>query len=278
MQFGLSTREISSHIRGAAKVAVLVYLAIYTAVYIWAPFSEDWNNIVTNLFLVVASSFAAMIATLVWDHFERGEVARGVWFYFAIGLWLWAVAEQIWGFLNIAQGEVPEGVSDIFWVAAYIFFAAALLRQYSILVQPNKQELWKRILLGILLLFVLYIPLFYVLSSTEADSQDWFGPIVNSFYPVADLLLGGIAIWLVRHFRGGAFSRPWLGLLAFCITDLLYAWIEISGNYAWSVNANDLLTALFDIAYLGAYLILGLGLLSQWVFLKYGMRSSSSEE
>lgn len=278
MQLGLSTKEISSHIRGAAKVAVLVYLAMYTAVYIWAPFSEDWNNIVTNSLLVGASAFVAVIATLIWNNFEYGEAPRDIWACFTIGLWLWVIAEQTWGFLNIAQGEVPEGVADVFWVAAYFFFAAALLYQYRILAQPNKQELWKRVLFGILLLLALYIPLYYALSSTEVDPQDWFGPIVNSFYPVADLLLGGIAIWLVIHFRGGAFSRPWLGLLAFCVTDLLYAWIEISGNYAWSVNANDLLTALFDIAYLGAYLILGLGLLSELVFLKYGMRSSSPEE
>jgi hypothetical protein len=37
-------------------------------------------------------------------------------------------------------------------------------------------------------------------------------------------------------------------------------------------------STLFDIAYLGAYLVLAFGILSQWAFLKYGLRSSTSTE
>jgi hypothetical protein len=74
---------------------------------------------------------------------------------------------------------------------------------------------------------------------------------------------------------GGAFSRPWLGLLAFAFADFLYAWAEISGVYSWGINQANLLSTITDVAYLGAYLILGLGVLSHWVFLRYGLRSLS---
>jgi hypothetical protein len=126
--------------------------------------------------------------------------------------------------------------------------------------------------------FLVIYAVVYWLLITWGGAERGFGAAVNSFYPVADLFLAVIAVWLIRHFRGGVFARPWLGLLAFSFTDLLYAWIEISGIYAWSANNTNFLSALFDIAYVGAYLVLGLGILSQWAFLKYGLRSSASEQ
>ncbi|RPJ25123.1 MAG: hypothetical protein EHM33_15595 [Chloroflexi bacterium] len=272
MRLGWSAKETSVRIRGAAKIAALVFIAIYTIIYLLEPFSEVWNNVLANLFLVIAASLTATIATMIWARYEQTETPRRIWWYFAVGLWLWAAAELTWGYLNVTQGEVSEGIADVFWVAAYLFFGQALLVQYLILARPSKQELVSRVSLAILGLIVIYV-LLYRLLVTGADEQSWFGAAVNSFYPVADLFLALIAIWLVRHFSGGAFSRPWLGLLAFSFTDLLYAWMEISGTYSWSVNQANLWSALFDIAYVGAYLLLGLGILSQWVFLKYGLRS-----
>jgi hypothetical protein len=76
---------------------------------------------------------------------------------------------------------------------------------------------------------------------------------------------------------GGALARPWLGLLAFSFADLLYAWIEISGLYSWSVDQANLLSTVTDIVYLGAYLVLGFGVLSQWAFLKYGLRAPTPQ-
>ncbi len=272
MRFGWSAVQSSFRIRGIAKIAAVIFLAIYAAVYIWEPFSELWNNILTNLLLVIAAAWTAWVATMVWARYDKADTPRRIWRYFAIGLWSWVIAETIWGYLNITQGEVSEGIADIFWIAAYIFFAHAILIQYRILVQPSKQELLSRASLAIAGSLILYF-LVYRLLGAGVDPQERLGVAINSFYPVGDLFLALIAIWLIRHFSGGAFARPWLGLLAFCFTDLLYAWIVTSGIYTWDMNQTNWWSTLFDNAYLGAYLILGLGILSQWAFLKYGLRS-----
>ncbi len=277
MRFGWSAKDTSVRIRWVAKVAAVVFLAIYYAIYRWEPFPEIWNNILADLFVVIASSWAATVATKIWAHYEPIDIPRRIWLYFAIGLWLWAVAELIWGYLNVTQGEVPIGIPDVLWVSAYIFFAYALFLQYRLLAQPDKRELLSRVSIAILFLLGLYI-LVYRLLAGNADAESRLDVAVNTFYPVADFCLALVAIWLVRHFSGGAFSRPWLGLLAFTFTDFLYAWIEISGIYSWSVDHNNLWSTVFDVAYVGAYLVLGLGILSQWVFLKYGLRSSTSTQ
>ena len=99
--------------------------------------------------------------------------------------------------------------------------------------------------------------------------------LVNAFYPAGDLTLALAAIWLTRNFQGGALGRPWIGLLVFAFADLMYAWLQLSGAYAWSLEQGSLLSGFSDIVYFSAYLILGIGSFSQWLFLKYGLRSPS---
>ena len=275
MRPGWNPKDSSLRIRGLAKVAALLLIAAYTIIYLTEPFSDIWNSILSNLFLVIASAVTAAIATLIWAHYDRMDTPRRIWGYFAVGLWLWVVAELIWGYLNVTIGEVPEGISDVFWISAYFFFGQALFVQYRVLSQPAKAELWRRVLMAVLMLLALHLLIFGLLTSGQ-DAQSSFDAAINSFYPAADLLLALIALWLAGNFIGGAFSRPWLGLLAFAFADLLYAWLEISRLYSWSVDQTNMLSTMTDVAYLGAYLILGLGVLSHWAFLKYGLRTPTS--
>jgi hypothetical protein len=277
MRFGWSPKDTSVRIRGVAKVAAILWIVIYVTLYLRPPFSELWNSMISNLLLEIPAALTAIVATLVWLRYDKTDIPRRIWLYFAIGLWSWVIAEVAWGYLNVSQGEVPEGIADIFWIAAYIFFAHALFIQYQILAQPSRKEALRLALLALLGFCIAYL-IVYRLLAAGADERNLFGTAVNSFYPVADLLLALVAIWLISHFRGGAFARPWLGLLAFSFTDLLYAWIESSGIYSWSVDSANLWTVLFDTAYVGAYLVLGLGILSQWAFLKYGLRSSTPQQ
>jgi hypothetical protein len=110
-----------------------------------------------------------------------------------------------------------------------------------------------------------------ILTSAAAAPRD-LAAVINSFYPVADFALAFAAVRLARDFIGGAFSRPWFGLIVFTVADLTYAWLEISGLYSWSIDQGNLLTTVSDAIYLIAYFVMGITLLYQWLFLKYGMR------
>ena len=273
MRLGWNANETSVRLLSAAVIAALLFLMVYTFIYWVEPFTDLWNTTLTNMFLVLASASSAVMATLIWRRYEPSDVPRKIWFYFTVGLWLWSAAELTWGYLNITQGEVQKGVPDLFWISAYFFFGYALFVQYQILAHPDRKQSQRLIVTGIGLLLALFLILYWVLTAgigAPADS----GTAINAFYPAADLLLALVAFWLARNFMGGAFSRPWFGVLAFSIADLLYAWMELSGLYSWSVNASNALSTLTDVVYLAAYLVLGWCLLSQWVFMKYGLRSS----
>lgn len=272
MRFGWNANETSARMSGAAILAALLFLTVYTFIYWVEPFTDVWNTTLTNSFLIFAASGTAVMATLTWKRYEPSDVPRKIWIYFTVGLWLWATAELIWGYLNVTQGEVPEGISDLFWISGYFFFGYALFVQYQILAHPGLRESWRLILIVLGLLLALYGIVYGVLT-LGIGAPAAFGTAVNAFYPAADLLLALVAFWLARHFMGGAFSRPWFGLLAFSFADLLYAWIELSGLYSWSVNQANALSTLTDVVYLAAYLVLGWCILSQWVFMRYGLRS-----
>ncbi|MGB8983195.1 MAG: hypothetical protein WCC12_15070 [Anaerolineales bacterium] len=273
MPFAWKAKNTSDRIRSWAKLGAVLFVVLSIALYDTLNLANIGNHILINLLPVIAAAFTAVMATLVWERFERAETPRRVWRYFAVGLWSWVIAELIWGGLDIAWGEVTVSGADIFWVAGYIFFTHALFIQYRLLSSPSRRELWVRILVAVVVLGLLY-SLVYHLLVTWLGAESQLVAAINSFYPVADVFLAGIAIGLVRQFGGGAFARPWLGLLAFAFTDLLYAVVEASERYAWNVNLVDV----FDLAYFGAYLILGLGILSQWVFLKYGLRSPTQPQ
>lgn len=274
MRFGWTAKDTSARLYALAGIGAVILLAVYILIYWFQPFSEFWNNFFSNFFLQVTALFAAVLATMVWLRYEKTDAPRLVWGPFAVGLWFWFAADLLWGILNMTEGTVSVGLPDCFWVPSYFIFGFALLNQYKILFQLNRQELWRRAFLFVVGLLVLSSAVFaLIISSTEIASM--IDAVVNSFYTASDILLAGVALWLAYKFTGGAFARPWLGLLIFAVADFLYAILETSGTYAWSLEHGNFLSTIADIIYLAAYLVLCMGVLYHWLFLKYGLRSSA---
>lgn len=256
--------------------AAVGLVAVYSVIYFREPFTPFTNNLLADILTVTASVFSAACATLIWKMYEKTDAPRRVWSYFALGLWIWVLGETTWSYWNLTlpNGEVPVGVPDFFWVTAYYFLGQALLSQYQILVQPTRSELRSRVTTS-LLFFGFSFALIFGILEWFALSSNVVDTLVNAFYPAGDLTLALSAIWLTRHFQGGALGRPWIGLLVFAFSDLLYAWLQLSGAYAWSLAQGNLVSGFSDIVYFSAYLVLGIVSFSQWLFLKYGLRSPS---
>lgn len=272
MRFGWTAKDTSARLYTLAGIAAVVLLFVYVLIYWFQPFSEFWNNFYSNFFLVVVALLTPCIATMIWMRYEKTDVPRLIWAPLAIGLWFWFAADLSWAFLNMTVGDVNLGLPDVFWVPSYFIFGFALLSQYRILFQPTNRTFWRRALMLVVALFTLTL-LIYRVVIVSVEMPDKLAALVYSFYPAADILLAGIALWLARKFTGGAFARPWLGLLIFSVADFLYAWLETSGTYAWSINQGNLLSTVADVVYLAAYLVLFMGILYHWLFLKYGLRS-----
>jgi len=250
-------------------IAVLLVI-LYAFIYLFEPFPSSGNNLASNLLTVFSSLASAVAATMVWAFYDKADAPRHIWDRFSIGLWLWFVAEAIWAFLNIRYGEVDIGLADFFWVLAYGFMFGALIQQLKILSfenskTTNKQMVWMGVIFALLtgLLLLILINFFYPL--------DFITNLVNGFYPLGDLLIGLLALWLVRSFQGGIFVRPWVSLILFAVTDFLYFVSEYSGVYSWGVENANLITSMTDILYFAAYLAISVGIFGQWLSLRYSL-------
>src|SRR5512147_3168326 len=152
MRFGWSPKDTSARIRGVAKIAAVLCIAIYVLIYLQEPFPGSWNDILLYVLLVLAAAWAASLATMICLRYEQEETPHRLWRFFAIGVWLWTAAELTYAYWDMTSDSVPKGLQDVFWVAAYIFFAYALFIQYRLLANPHKREMWKRIALVALFL------------------------------------------------------------------------------------------------------------------------------
>jgi len=279
MRFGWNPKQAFARFNWMVLIGALVLVAFYSFIYFYGPFASFTNNLVANVLSVIAALSGAVFALLVWFRYEKADTPRRIWGYFAIGLWLWACGDAAWGYLNLTlpDGEVPNGsLNDIFWMVAYYFIGRALLSQYQILVQPTSRTLRNRVINSVSFFGIAFVLIFIALK-LFTDSPDGFETAINAFYPAADLTLGLAALWLARNFQGGALGRPWIGLIVFAVSDLLNAWLQLSGTYAWSLEQGNLLSGISDIIYFSAYLALGFGAFSHWVFMKYGLRTSDGE-
>jgi hypothetical protein len=265
-------------ILGASIVGIVAICAFYIFIYQADPFktaffsSPDitWNDFGLNIITTLASAICASVATAVWLKHQPSEPIYKVWMYLALGLWSWFLGDLLWAIYNMAVGEVPGiSVADIFWVEAYVLFTGALLHQYALLVRSSQ----KRVLAFVIPIWVFILVASFVVTLAAADFQfSAFTPggFINFFYPLGNLAIAITALIFIRHFRGGAMVRPWLGLFIFAFADSLYAWLFESGVYAFSAEAGNLPSLVADTAYVLAYLVMALGCLSHYLLLQYG--------
>lgn len=254
-----------------AGLTSIAMVGLFYYFYVTDPFPAGVTDIVTGGMIVLAAFGAALIGTLVWRQYGRNTPPKILWLHFSLALWGWALAEAFWLYEYAVNGNYILGPADVLWVVSYLFFIAALYSQYALIYRPSRWTGVAYLTLGVLAVgvFTYLNALWLADSNAQALSLE---TLVNAFYAVGDIALAGASLWLAFTFRNGALGRPWIGLIVFAFSDLLYAWLETSGLYAWSIAEGNILTTLTDVTYLAAYLVIAFGCYLQLILLKYGPR------
>ncbi len=247
-------------------VAVLLFV-FNLYIYLFAPFDGSLNDTILNVIITFSSLLVAATVTAIYYHYEPGDHPRKIWLYMMLACWAWFLAELIWAAMAFVMVEVPApDIPDVGWVGGNVFFTIAFYYQY-VLIFPEKKKRIVEIACGVWALAI-FVPLI-VLLATQTFSAEAY---INYYYPIADLALGVAGISLIFVFRGGALMRPWVGLFFFGVSDLFYAWAVQTGLYEWSAQNSDVLTVAIDSVYLAAYFVFGIGLISHWALITFGLR------
>ncbi|MFT3891662.1 MAG: hypothetical protein QM730_08530 [Anaerolineales bacterium] len=254
------------HVKNFRLPVALLFFLI-TVFFAWtfaeAPFSEFVNSLILNGGTTLSALIAAVIFTFIPAFFTREEPPRMIWTSFAVCLWLWVVAEAIWGYLYIRDGEVPVfSIADIFWLAGYIALTVSLARQFRLVLFAQKETIaWVALSVWLALLIVITVILLVIRSETPL--ADFF----SYFYLLADALIGLLALYLVYAFRGRALAIPWLTISSFVISDFIYIRLTESGVYDYVMSGISI-ALLADTLYLIAYLLVAWGGLEQYLLLR----------
>jgi hypothetical protein len=240
----------------------------YIVLYQFTPLESGLNDALLNSIITLGAFIAAFLATTIYRCYLPDEQPRRIWLGIMGAGWAWFLGELSWQIIAQLNDEVPvPSIADFFWILGFLCFTFAFNHQYAI-VNPSQKDSIRTFAIGAWLVALL-IPALY-LTFTKSFTLSSY---IEFYYPFADLGLGIAGLALVFIFRGGALMRPWIGLMVFGLSDLLYAWAEKTDLYAVSAESGNLLSLVIDTTYLAAYLILGIGFLGQWVLLKYGVQS-----
>ena len=253
--------------RARYRWAIILLFSLIVALYAWtyavAPFSEANNAFILNGATTLAALLVAGILTRIVFFFQAGEPPRLIWVTFAICLWLWTIAEGIWGYLYTTVGEVPLfSMADVLWFVGYIALTISLARQFQLVFFSQKYTVvWAA--LGIWLAILALIQTTLLATRSAAPMEDFF----RYFYLFADAAVGLAALYLVIAFRGRALAIPWLTISSFVVTDILYIRLTETGVYDYVMSGVSV-ALLADTLYVAAYLIVAWGVFEQFLLLQ----------
>jgi hypothetical protein len=249
------------------RIPVLIVFVFLTAFFAWtfafSPFSETVNNLILNGGTTLSALIAALIFTFIPSYFQRGEPPRVIWTSFAICLWLWTIAEAVWAYLYMRDGEVSVFSSaDIFWLLGYIALTVSISRQFRLVFFAQKETVaW--VALSVWLGVLTTIAVILLIAHSKTPLEDFF----SYFYLLADALVGLLALYLVYAFRGRALAIPWLTISSFVFSDFIYIRLTDSGVYDYVMSGISI-ALLADTLYVAAYLLVAWGGLEQFLLLR----------
>lgn len=252
-----------THLRLPTLIVLFLMVVCFVWTFAFAPFTETINSLILNGGTTLAALIAALIFTRIPFFFGPGEPPRVIWICFAACMWLWTLAEAVWGYLYMRDGQVPVfSVSDTFWLLGYIALTVSLGRQFRLIsFSRTNTVIWATI--GIWLALIGSIAATLLITQSETPLADFF----SYFYLLADAVVGLLAVVIVYTFRGRALAIPWLMISSFVFSDFMYIRLTESGMYDYVMSGISV-ALLADTLYVIAYLLVAWGGLEQYLLLR----------
>ena len=209
-----------------------------TLCYVFIPYGRVAS--VVYVATTVLAAISVGVATI-----RRPQPFRpAAWFLIAGALGLAAIGHSIWYWLDLHGLDPFPSPADAFYLAVYPFFMVALwmLGQRN---NPGKGALSDALIVGV----AAAVPAWALLIAPFRNdpSLTTLQLLVSTAYPVADLILLPLILWLVFLHRATVIAHLFLllGMLAYLAADMLYA----HGNTAGWYGPGGITDGLWLIAY-----------------------------
>jgi hypothetical protein len=241
--------------------------AIYIALNLFVV-GGDAFIINLNNYLSVPLSIGVTLAAYWFTRRSGGSRrTRTIWWGLTIGWGLWAVAQVWWAVAAMLTGEVPyPSVADFLFIVGYLpIYVAVWLQMRSL--PPYTTTLQRALLWVAVLMVVVFTGWFVLLPTIQSnDPGDRLTSLLNTLYPLLDLVLLVIVLRIFFSYQQGRYARAWLwistGFILQTFSDFYFVYLVSQELYYPDGVVNLASTVLVDIPYNLSYLVWIIGLLA----------------
>jgi len=246
---------------GIAAALATLYLLVYIAWTFFKWGGHDNQALISNLAFLPMSLFASIAAWRVAADSTLDRRLRQAWLILGLSVFAYFLGDLVWFFIESVLGQSPfPSLADVFYL---LFYPLALAGLLALPGGPiSRAERFKFLLdMAIVMTAAWMVVWFFVISpSTSVGGEDSsLAQIISAAYPIADLVaMAGIVWLLLRKIEPALRSALVLfmvGLLAFVVTDLLFAYSNLTNTYesgGW-----------IDVGWVAAYWLFALAALRQ---------------
>jgi diguanylate cyclase (GGDEF)-like protein/PAS domain S-box-containing protein len=236
---GPVSSRVPAHLRGWARLCIVVasVVATFAAVLTTGVGGAGAAQTMSNVGLCLGAISAA-VACLFRARSFAGRLRWG-WAFVGLGVLSWGLGQAGWVYLESFRGdEVPfPSQADIGYLGM------VLLTPIGLLILPSAaQALANRarsVLDGLMVAasLVLMAWIFVVEPLIRAGGDSALALYISLTYPLGDVVIVTIVIYMLalQRSRGRTFSQLSLvgaGIVAFAISDIGYAYLNLKGAYA----------------------------------------------
>jgi hypothetical protein len=236
-----------------------VFTTLFYLVLLAIAPGEEWASSATY-FPYDGSIVIATIVLLIVHRFYGMKSMEGkVWGIIMVGVFLWMVAELIWGvdvlLCEMGHTGMPAILldnADYPFLAGYIFLVIGFIyKARHTELKPNMGYTFIiNSLAGAFAIISIYLVTYPTMTSAYYSDSEIF--YLNA-YVAFDILLFAIALQIALYW-GKAISKGWyllsIALFSMMVADIGYAALDIRGIYFDG--------ALIELAWVFAYLLIGL--------------------
>lgn len=207
----------------------------------------------------------AFFALNLWRKFDYQSSGRTLWGLLFLGWVMWALGELLYFIFSLSIKEVPyPSMADFFYIVGYLPFVIGLI---SYIRETPRRFSRIKVYLIVFTYIVIIASVFTFVILPLIQNGDPASPLttlLDAAYPIGDLLLLLLVVWLLFDYYVRSSSVGWvlliIGFVLMTFADMMYSYTTSFGLYNPEGKAN-LITALgSSVPYCLAYVFWMLGI------------------
>lgn len=233
---------------------VLLLISLYTISYyghILIADPDSYNTYIISSIFSIVGALSACISLIISYIFSKDK-AKILWFWFAIGLFSYVIAELIWMYYaSILRIDIPfPGYTDLFYILHMVFYLIGLVH-YSVSTKVTFRNYPMIIELLIVMVIACTLSYYFLLEDYIRNyHSDINFFLVSIVYPVGDLVLYLITVFLYLNRKENhlkyTISLVLLGIFLQVIADTFFSYFQLGSSY----KNGDIIEPLFTFSLL----------------------------